>query len=357
MWYVFGRDPSVGLMADQVSSLPANTPPGIVGTLVDEKADLQDILATMIDLARRGYMTITEEKGTGILSSRDFVYRLTDKPAGDLRPFEQLLLREIFGGLTERRLSSLKNKFYTSLPKLQNALYAELVKEGFFSNSPQAVRQQYGCLGIALIVLAIGGAIGAASILSNYVDTFYCPFIGLGIAAVTFIIVGQYMPHKTRKGAEAAGVWRAFKSYLAQIEKYNLPEARDRFDEYLPYAVAFGLERSVIRKFASVQAPMPTWYMPYPYYPHVPYGTSTGHVPGQAMPAGLGKEGMPSVQQMSDSMAGSLQSMSDGLISMFNSASKTFTSQPSSSSSGRGGWGGGGFHGGGGGGGGGRGFH
>ncbi len=355
-WYTIGRDPSVGLMADQVSSLPANTPPGLVGALVDEKADIQDILATLIDLARRGYLTISEEQGKGLFASRDFVYRSTGKALDGLRPYEQLFMGEFFGGRSERRLSALKNKFYTALPKLQAALYKELVQENFFTSSPESVRQRYGCAGILLLILAIGGGIGASTLVSNYVDTLFCPFVGLAAAAITLLVGGQYMPHKTRKGAEAASVWRAFKAYLAQIEKYNLPEARARFDEYLPYAVAFGLERGLIRKFASVQAPMPIWYMPYrpPYVPHHGHEERPSE---QALPAGgFGKEGLPSVQQMSDGMAGSLQNMSDGLISMFNSASKTFTSQPSSSGSGRGWSGGGGFRGGGGGGGGARGF-
>ncbi len=352
LWYVFGRDPSVGLMADEVSDLPANTPPGLAGALVDEKADLQDILATLVDLARRGYLTITEEKGSSLFAARDFSYRRTNKPADDLRPYEQLLLKELFGNQTERRLSSLKDNFYVTLPRLQNALYKELVREGFFSTSPESIRTRYGCMGGAVLVLAIAGGIALTALLASYVDTMLCPFIGLGLTGIVLIIAGQYMPHKTRRGAEAAALWRAFKKYLTRIEKYNLPEARERFDEFLPYAVAFGLERSLIKKFASVQAPMPTWYRPYPYYGSRPPGMA------QPMPAsGPGKEGLPSVQQMSDSMAGSLQSMSDGLISMFNATSRTFTSQPSSSSSSSGGWsGGGGFHGGGGGGGGDRGF-
>lgn len=358
LWYMWGRDPSVGLVADMVAQPPADLPAGLVGALVDERADLQDILATLIDLARRGYLTITEEKGRGVLSTRDYIYRRTDKPLDDLRHYEKLFIGEFFGGRAERRLSELRNKFYASLPKLQHALYQELVKEKFFSASPESVRQRYGCLGMLALALAIGGGILALSSSSvASVDTLWCPFAGLGVTAIALIISGNYMPHKTRLGAEAAAVWRAFKNYLANIEKYDLPQARERFEEYLPYAVAFGLERSLIRKFASVEAPMPTWYMPYPHH-RPPYVPSGGH--GQVMPAPtIGTGELPSVQQMSDSMAGSLQSMSDGLISMFNSASRTLTSQPSSSgsSSGSRGWsGGGGFRGGGGGGGGSRGF-
>src|SRR3712207_9148498 len=44
------------------------------------------------------------------------------------------------------------------------------------------------------------------------------------------------------------------------------------WDQYLPYAIAFGVERDYIRKFASVDAPVPTWYGPYGWYPGYGYG-------------------------------------------------------------------------------------
>ena len=143
------------------------------------------------------------------------------------------------------------------------------------------------------------------------------------------------------------------------------------FSSYLPYAVAFGLERTWVRKFSQVNTPAPHWYGPYnPGGPmRRPYGRGRGGmviIPGSGGSSGgdggLGG-GMPSMQDVSNSFGGSLQSMSDGMFSMFNEASKAF--RPYSSSSGGGGsrssFGGGGFSGGGGsfgggGGGGGRGF-
>ena len=53
-WYRKGRDPAVGLVADYLPEPPSDLPAGMVGTLIDESADMQDILATVLDLARRG---------------------------------------------------------------------------------------------------------------------------------------------------------------------------------------------------------------------------------------------------------------------------------------------------------------
>ena len=53
--------------------------------------------------------------------------------------------------------------------------------------------------------------------------------------------------------------------YLAAIEKYTqVDQASDQFAKYLPYAIAFGLEKSWIEKFSrNPSAPAPTWYVPY----------------------------------------------------------------------------------------------
>jgi hypothetical protein len=160
------------------------------------------------------------------------------------------------------------------------------------------------------------------------------------------IFVGQVMPAKTRKGSELAARWKAFRRYLREIERYtDLAQATDQFEKYLPYAIAFGLDRNWVQKFSRVETahvPVPTWYVSTP----ADSGRSRSSSSGSGMRFG---GSVPSLQTMSDGMAGGLQAMSDGLTSMLNSAASTLSSAPSSSG---GGGGGGGFSAGGGGGGG-----
>jgi hypothetical protein len=261
LWYSFGRDPAVALISNHINALPTDTPPGLVGALVDEKADLQDILATLVDLARRGYMSIVEEDSQGASSGPDYTFQLGNEPPGDLRAYEQRLLDAIFAGQSSRQLSSLLVSLRTALPKLQDALYQELVQDEFFRTNPQAIRQRYVYLGaILLVVVIVGGSIALAATM-RYVDMLICPLLGLGATAITLIATGPHMPHKTHRGAEAAAAWCAFRNYLAQIEKHGLPQAGFQFEEYLPYAIAFGLEHSLVSKFAAIGTPMPAWYV------------------------------------------------------------------------------------------------
>jgi Predicted membrane protein (DUF2207). len=123
LWYLRGRDPVVKLPTDYLTEPPSDAPPGVAGALVDEVADMRDILATLVDLARRGYLQIEERARRGMLTtSSDFIFRRTDKPDDDLLPYEKKLLSELFGRKGERHLADLKNKFYTAVPEIQKGI-------------------------------------------------------------------------------------------------------------------------------------------------------------------------------------------------------------------------------------------
>ncbi|MCX7670617.1 MAG: DUF2207 domain-containing protein [Anaerolineae bacterium] len=354
-WYHRGRDAPVGLIADYLPEPPSELPPGMAGTLVDESADLQDILATILDLARRGVIEIEEIKEPGFLgigSRNDYVYRR--KPVTlPLREYEQTLLAEMFGRKDEIRLSDLKNKFYQAIPTLRKQLYEAVVAEGFFKRSPETTRTRYSVLGILALFLAVCLGALLTGALAEFSSFVLCLPIALGVVAVGIIILARYMPQRTPAGADAAARWKAFKRYLQNLEKYTkVEEAADIFERYLPYAVAFGLERSWLRKFAQVEAPPPTWWIPYGY-PRPSYGGGLEPATGSGRPGGsarevFGESGRPTLSDMSRGMGTSLASMSAGLGAMLSSAAATLTSAPSSSGGGHGGFGGGGFAGGGG---------
>jgi hypothetical protein len=361
-WYLRGRDPQVGPLPDHLNEPPTNDPPGVLGTLIDEQADLVDLTASIVDLARRGHLAIeeTETAMFGGLKSRDHSFRRTQNPKDPLHPFEQEILAGLFpGGAATSRLSGLKNKFYTRLPAIQRKMYDEVRHRGYFATAPDSARGVWRGIGIVVLVVAFFGGMVVGPILAPLAETSVCVFFALAIAGVAILVAGQFMPVKTRKGAEAATRWRAFKTYLERIEQFtDLKAAGELFERYLPYAVVFGLNQSWVRKFAALgDVPTPVWYGPHVGRPIATSGPRGGGVQAAPIPAGgAGAPGGPGgLQGVSEGMAGNLQNMSDGLTRMLNSTGRTLGSAPSSSGRG-GGFRSGGFSGGGGGGGGGRGF-
>ena len=268
LWYVRGRDPQIDAVPEYITAPPDGLLPGIAGTLVDEKADVQDIIATLLDLARRGYLAIEESSETSAirLVSKEYTLRQTldGKRVDDLAEVERQLYGAVFKSGPSVRMRDLNQRFYSNIPGLQQALYNTSVKQGYFGASPSAVRSQYGCLGGFLLVAAVVGGFFLAVAASDFTATLICPFMAAAVVAIILMWVGRHMPVKTRKGAEAAALSQAFKNYLTNLEKYAKPEqVTEQFDKYLPFAIAFGLERTWINRFSRVPTtPMPGWYYP-----------------------------------------------------------------------------------------------
>ena len=87
-WFFRGRDlPGTGTIVVNYES-PDGLTPAEVGTLIDEKVDLRDISATIIDLAVRGYLKIEEIQSSSWFSSgSDYRFNKLKGPEG-LKSFE-----------------------------------------------------------------------------------------------------------------------------------------------------------------------------------------------------------------------------------------------------------------------------
>jgi hypothetical protein len=167
------------------------------------------------------------------------------------------------------------------------------------------------------------------------------------------------MPAKTQKGSQDAALWRAFRQYMLSIEQYtDLEHATSQFEQYIGYAVVFGIERDWIRQLSPALKSMPEWYIPThlggPWrggFNRRRAWTGSGTEMSGGGLDGLSLDGPGGLNDMSRSLSEGLNSMNSGLTDMLNDASRAMTSSPKSSGSGRGGFSGGGGRGGGSGGG------
>ncbi len=349
LWYLRGRDRYTGLVAEYLREPPSDISPGVVGTLLDERADLHDVLATFEDLGRKGALHIDEVQTPGVMGfggGRDFVIEQRESGAA-LSAFERTLVGTIFmNGTGQTRMSTVKAQLTAAMPRFGQELYAEVVALGYFTQSPEATRQRYRRLGLLLLGVAFFGWLALIFTVGSAAGGLTLAAIPLGIIGLALVGLARAMPAKTALGAEEAAKWQAFKRYLANLEQYdNLAEARGIFERYLPYATAFGLEQGFIRKFASVDTPAPSWYGGGGGYggggyggpiiiggPGGYYGGSGGGYtggaggPGGGAPSGDSGGGgqIPTLQQMSDSGGGGLQGWSDNLSGMLSSAGSLF---------------------------------
>lgn len=346
LWYLKGRDPHAGLVASFLPEPPDDLPPGAAGTLIDEQANERDLVATIVDLGRRGVFQLEDVVTAGGADLR-LTMKSMDVP---MSAFERELVSDLFNGdQTAGKQVTLRSGALSNPDKILSMLYGELVSRGYYTRSPEATRRSYGGGAKTMIIVGVIGLFAGPAIFD--VRLAWLPFAVLIVLGVVLTQSAKAMPQRTEKGAEANAKWLAFKRYLEDIQKYeNLQESAAIFDKYLPFAVAFGIDKSWVNKFAQANTPMPNWFGPVIL-------TSPGNFGPQRIPRGgtvfgtpADRRGAPSspggggvdipdfggLQGWSDSAAQSLQSKSNSLVDVLNSAGSAFAGFGGSSGGSRG---------------------
>jgi len=286
---------------------PKDLRPAQLGLLLDEAADSKDVTATIVDLAVRGHLTITE-----MADKKDWLFAWKAGEVASLQPYEQTLLDGLFAGRQQVKLSELRGTFAPTLKRVEGQIYSDGMSRNVFATRPDYARAGWGCLGVGIIGLgfALAFLLGVA---------FGWGLAGVAVALVGFVLAGMYraMPQRTAFGRDLLLHTLGFRLYMTTAEKYRQQFAAkaDIFTQLLPYAIVFGCVTLWAKAFEGIDTSSSNgWYV--------------GGGPFQAAV-----------------LAGSLESMNSSLSSAIS-----YTPPSSGSASG---FGGGGFSGGGGGGGGG----
>jgi predicted membrane protein DUF2207 len=261
VWSAFGRDPGAKQSVKPEYEPPADLIPAQAGTLVDDRAHPRDVIATVVDLAVRGYLEI--EPITTAFGEPDFMFKRLKPVAGDpdLKMFELYVLAKIFGGdwgINMRLLSEVRRDYENVFPPIRNQLYRLMVDAGLFPASPGRVRTEWMTAGL---LTAVGGfllPLFAPSWLGMYE-----PWLRIGIVAsgLVFVAWGWVMPRKTRSGVRMAAKVRGFQEFLERAEKDRLERLPpDTLHRWLPWAIALGVTERWIFNFQGIKVAAPTWY-------------------------------------------------------------------------------------------------
>lgn len=315
-WQRIGRDPAPGIIIARYQP-PAGYSPAALRFIRRMNSDTRCITADLLALAVAGHLRIEREKG--LLKEDWTLHQLAGGDSAALAPSQRALLAGLF---RQGDTLALKNSNHVLL---QAAIAAQTkALEGAYAG--RMFQRNYGSMGIAFAIGAIGLAIAAA--VSGGGGILLIAIIGaLMLAAV--IAFAFLVPAPTAEGRKLLDEIEGLKLYLGVAERDELarmpgPEAppaldAERYQLLLPYALALDVEAAWTEKFTS----------------------AVGAAAAEAATANIGwyrGGGLTSLNQLTSSLGSSLGTQ-------IASAS----SPPGSSSGG----GGGGFSGGGGGGGGG----
>ncbi|MGE3073970.1 MAG: DUF2207 domain-containing protein [Dehalococcoidia bacterium] len=290
---------------------PEELRPAQMGVLLDERADTLDVTATIVDLAVRGYLHITEIPKKGMFGSKDWKLNKLKDTEG-LNSFEKRVLNGLFSSGTEVELSDLKYKFADDLAKAKNLLYDDAMKQKWFAIKPETARGMWLIVSLSLMLFGVG--LSCFTAIGVHRGLF---FLGLIPAGIVMLVVSRAMASRTAKGSEMLRRVLGFRLYIETAEKYRqqFNEQENIFARYLPFAIVFGSVAKWAKAFegleATAAASTATWY--------------TGTGPFQAM-----------------AFSSNLQSFSSSVGSTLSSTQSSGGSGFSGGSSGGGGGGGGG---------------
>lgn len=261
------RLPSPGLVYEP----PDDRPPALAGALngVGAKPTWVNALATLFDLARRGYLRIEEAAGRGLFRSRDFAI-LADEAAHEspLQPHEEALLELLFttrhGRTNSVKLSSLSNLVSSRRWKgYSEAVADELEAAGLVSHERQQAGRRLIVVGVLLDSMSFLGLLVVVLWLQNAFGVWpLLVSLSLFVVGLVAVILGSALRPLTDEGALAAGQWQGFFHYLRDVTRGRAAAGRpDAFDYYLPYAASYGLLTQWVKHFQKAgYTDVPVWF-------------------------------------------------------------------------------------------------
>ncbi|MFW2513844.1 DUF2207 domain-containing protein [Demequina sp. SO4-13] len=239
---------------------PAGLRPGQLGTLLDEKADVRDVTATIVDQAVRGYLRI-DPVGDEQEPEDYTLVKLRD--GDDAMPaYGRTLFDAIFLDRSEVTLTDLKATFAADLAKVQKEMYADVTDRGWFHRNPQSARVAWAVIGVCGLV---AGVIATIVLAAN--SRWALVGLPLVIVSIVMLALTGKASARTAEGTRILAQTKGFKLFLETADGHRLrfEEGHDIFSQYLPYAIAFGIADKWSEKFAALaregyDVPSPTWY-------------------------------------------------------------------------------------------------
>jgi uncharacterized protein (TIGR04222 family) len=211
--------------------------PGMVGTLLDERVDPVDVTASVLDLAVRGHLLITEQPRANQFAPTDWTFARTENAADELAPYEAALLDAVAPREGHVAVSEIGPAVIAAVPRIQSELYDEVVSRGWFAKRPDDTRNVWGRFSWVVLGVAV-----LATVVLVAFTTFGLAGLSLIALALALVFVAREMPSRTASGTAVLAGLRALQSELFAHPTDEAP-AENRYDHVsrvLPYAVVLG---------------------------------------------------------------------------------------------------------------------
>lgn len=230
-----------------VTSPPDRLPPVLGGALAEDgRTTWKPVLGTVLDLARRGVVTI-KELPAARLKPRDFQIADTGGAVA-LHPTERAIYDVLFETRDGRRpalkfseLSGIRGST-SRWTRIVEAVSAGLSAEGLID--PERARTRSRGMAVAVVVIAVGivGLVAAVPVVRHWGGATLLPGAALVAVGLIGLAIGHGVTPLTDEAQRRAARWQAYGRHLEALSQSTSAPARQvGFDRLLPLAVAFGV--------------------------------------------------------------------------------------------------------------------
>ncbi len=273
-WRKSGRDPKSKHTVIAQYQAPKEASLLVNDFCLNESLRTKAISAQIINFAVRGFVRIIDTQKDKLIGKKhEFSIELIND-ISKLTVAEQKIISMLFDNPivgTTVDLSTIKSKA-SEINSLSKQVANEAVTADLFKADPSKIVQSFAAKSALLFIPGFIGVISG----NKY---FICLGVGCIIGAIIGLIAAKIMPARTEKGVELRNYLLGLKLYIEMAEEdrikfHQSPETATRkrinsqdnktmvhiFEELLPYAMLFNMEKKWVKQFENLYKTTPDWY-------------------------------------------------------------------------------------------------
>ena len=142
------------------------------------------------------------------------------------------------------------------MPEIKERIFSQLIDRGYYLRRPDRVKATFYVLAA---VAGIGGTVASAAL-----ELGTAAIVASILSGVFIGIFGHLMPARTVEGARALEGALGFEEFLDRVESDRfdrIVKTPAMFEKFLPFAMAFGVERNWAKAFEGIYTNQPDWYV------------------------------------------------------------------------------------------------
>lgn len=207
---------------------PMALPPAIASVLLYGEVTPNALVATIFDLANRGYLVLIEKNGA-------ITFGRENETTNELNTWEIELYRHLFPK-GERKVT---HAVHSWSPLKQSSSYKSLydtcMQLGFFTINPRTTWLRYRVTETILLLVALTFLL---IVFLAQLTVFLLPGLAMLLLWYTLILLKHRLVRRSANGKKILKEWLEFRNHLTKRSALDPKESVQNFITYLPYAIA-----------------------------------------------------------------------------------------------------------------------